>query len=638
MLREKGFSPMPLAFPYIRYSSIGQADGSSAERQLALAQALAERHNLTLQPAIEDLGRSAATGANLTAGPLADFFARVHSGQVPRGSWLIVEDPDRISRGNPQTALNVLSDLVNAGLAIGYSRTGEVIQQGSSWSNFLLTYINLGRANEENLRKQQLCRAGWKAAKLEAAAEGRALTRVCPLWLKIDSEGRFVPIPDRVALIHRMYNEAITLGYGGGRIAQRLNAEGIPMWQSVTMPTRRAGADWDPAYVAKILSQRTVLGDFQPKNKNIDTGKRARPDGPPIPNFYPAVVDLVTWQRAQASRGSRRGSGGVQREAVSNLLSGLTKCAACGASMTLRTGKKGRTVGSYGSPRGSYLICRNRLRGTCRGTEHFLYPPIEDAVIDLLRSRLLGRRQYSDEQRDLELSLAQIADQIEIDNQNAAALIRPGESLSGVRLRMLEEIEARVLDAETRRSNLEQQLAVLIGSRDGDDVAREVDGILGQMASADLTVREQARTIAQAAIRSLIDQVQCCEDGLITIRLGGGSAEITLREIDRVRRIARIWVKRGGENQIKIYADRAAIWASRGRPYTTGLDRGFEIQIARWVAGLDGVLSEDEIRRLDEGYTPSDPRDALRDAKRFLEDLRDDPERARALIAEMEDE
>jgi hypothetical protein len=72
-----------------------------------MAQEYATRHDLDLDTDLrfEDLGVSAFRGANAEAGRLADVLEAVRVGQVPRGSLLLVEALDRISRLNPETSL-----------------------------------------------------------------------------------------------------------------------------------------------------------------------------------------------------------------------------------------------------------------------------------------------------------------------------------------------------------------------------------------------------------------------------------------------------------------------------------------------------------------------------------------------------
>jgi hypothetical protein len=54
----------------------------------------------------EDLGKSAYRGANVMDGALGQFIEAVDSGQVKKGSYLLVENLDRLSRDRIWPALN----------------------------------------------------------------------------------------------------------------------------------------------------------------------------------------------------------------------------------------------------------------------------------------------------------------------------------------------------------------------------------------------------------------------------------------------------------------------------------------------------------------------------------------------------
>ena len=92
---------MPLAYSYIRFSTKEQAKGHSLKRQTELREAyLSKRPDLTLDTSLtlEDLGVSAFKGANSDEGQLGAFIRAIESGIIPRGSYLLIESLDRLSR------------------------------------------------------------------------------------------------------------------------------------------------------------------------------------------------------------------------------------------------------------------------------------------------------------------------------------------------------------------------------------------------------------------------------------------------------------------------------------------------------------------------------------------------------------
>src|SRR3954469_22096933 len=89
----------PKAYSYKRFSTPAQEQGDSLRRQTAMAQAWADRNRVPLDTELNltDRGVSAYTGANRDVGNLGAFLRAVEEGTVAKGSWLLVENLDRLS-------------------------------------------------------------------------------------------------------------------------------------------------------------------------------------------------------------------------------------------------------------------------------------------------------------------------------------------------------------------------------------------------------------------------------------------------------------------------------------------------------------------------------------------------------------
>src|SRR5262245_59211221 len=116
----------PIAYSYLRFSKPDQAEGDSLRRQTADEDGPADwcrRNNVRLDTSItlRDCGKSAYTGAhrkNPDRHALAAFLKMVEDGKIPRGSYLIVENLDRLSREHIRPALTLLLNLIEAGVQI----------------------------------------------------------------------------------------------------------------------------------------------------------------------------------------------------------------------------------------------------------------------------------------------------------------------------------------------------------------------------------------------------------------------------------------------------------------------------------------------------------------------------------------
>ena len=121
-----------IAFSYVRFSHPDQAKGDSVRRQTEAAAEWCMRNGVQLDTAttLHDLGKSAFTGghrSNPDRHALAAFLKLVEAGKVPRGSYLIIENLDRLSREHIQPALLLALNLLQAGIRIVQLKPSEIV-------------------------------------------------------------------------------------------------------------------------------------------------------------------------------------------------------------------------------------------------------------------------------------------------------------------------------------------------------------------------------------------------------------------------------------------------------------------------------------------------------------------------------
>src|ERR1039457_7172226 len=98
------------AYSYQRFSSIKQKKGDSTTRQTGAAELFAKQFNLELRQTFSDDGVSGFKGKNFSnESALSAFLKLVDSGEIEKGSCLIVENMDRLSR---QSILPCLSKFI----------------------------------------------------------------------------------------------------------------------------------------------------------------------------------------------------------------------------------------------------------------------------------------------------------------------------------------------------------------------------------------------------------------------------------------------------------------------------------------------------------------------------------------------
>ena len=413
------------AYSYLRFSTPEQMRGDSYRRQAQLAKDYAERHGLLLDDKLtfEDLGVSAYRGRNRDTGGLGAFLAAAEAGLVERGSYLLVESLDRISRDKARKAFRTLEDICEEGITVvtlvdGRRYTAQTLDEDPT--SLLMSILIFMRANEESATKARRLKASWEAKRAKAGEV--PMSSRAPAWLSLDkAAGRFDVIEERAAVVQRIFQLALD-GVGQHKIAELLNAENVPVFGR--------GKYWHRSYVAKILDSPTVIGTFQPHRLEYSQGKRKRVPLPAIENYYPAVIDPASFERMQAMRHktSAPQRGRHAGKELRNLFGGLALCPLCGSHMT-RVSKGSRK--KAGQPR---LVCTVAKVGAGCEYRSVPYQDVEDAFLQnvdyLLGTIPAGRDdpEVDAEIANLERSISGLEDGLErlldaLQHQSSQAII-----------------------------------------------------------------------------------------------------------------------------------------------------------------------------------------------------------------------
>jgi DNA invertase Pin-like site-specific DNA recombinase len=113
------------AYSYARFSSDLQRKGTSIDRQQTMAREWCKINDVELADLFYDQAVSGFDGSNLQ-GQLGEFISRVESKQIAPGSYLILENLDRLTRMDLWDATALLGRLVPVSVACGHLRRNRL--------------------------------------------------------------------------------------------------------------------------------------------------------------------------------------------------------------------------------------------------------------------------------------------------------------------------------------------------------------------------------------------------------------------------------------------------------------------------------------------------------------------------------
>src|SRR5262249_7299431 len=155
---------------------------------------------------LKDEGVSGFTGdhrKNPDRHALAKFLLAVEKGLVPAGSYLIIENLDRLSREHVRPALMLVLGLIEKGIRIVQLSPNEIIYDtGSGEMSLMLMIVELSRGHRESKVKSERVGKAWENKREKARTADQTLTNRLPGWVEVRG-GKRVLIPERAAIVRR---------------------------------------------------------------------------------------------------------------------------------------------------------------------------------------------------------------------------------------------------------------------------------------------------------------------------------------------------------------------------------------------------------------------------------------------------
>ncbi|MCK6915248.1 recombinase family protein [Enterobacter roggenkampii] len=403
----------PKLYSYVRFSSVKQREGNSLERQQDTALKIAARYNLELDTtAFHDLGMSAFKGRNAHEGKLSEFIKQIGV-KVPVGSWLVVENLDRISRDDAWTALDIFKSILSKGIVVVTGMDEKVYKYADVKNNptdLIISLLMFTRAHDESLTKKNRVEAQARSLirynlTRKAGTPAKAIESVGQnVWWVDTKSGYVTPHPMYFSaaqkIIELKQNGETLLG-----IQRYLN-------EHYTAPKKRVYKDKTGQALTPKTKQwgkhliRTFLNPTVHGQKIFTLDKRdesgaiiydSESDEPLketfiIPDYYPALmseVDYLTLSKLDRHRAVTRSSStypGGNPEPEIPLLSGIgiLFCGKCGSFMF----KSGSSENKY-----RYICGSKIVQGKPCGKKGFTSYQLEHTVLQLIADHVWNNHQ-----------------------------------------------------------------------------------------------------------------------------------------------------------------------------------------------------------------------------------------------------
>lgn len=484
------------ALIYARFSSAEQAKGYSLERQVKHGEGYVEAQGWTLERTITDEGRSAYKGDNRAEGSALHTFeiearAGLHSGKV-----LCVENLDRLSRQGAKAAAQLIWSLNEAGVSVATWHDSMIYRAdgGSDMMELFSVIVKSQLAYEESLKKGQRTQASWDKRHGEITRGSKSASGRCPDWLTC-IDGEYVVDEHRAQVANEIYDLYIA-GAGVTRIAQILNERGEPGWSYNS-------DGWYTARLRRLLTNRAVLGEYWTK-----AGEQLSAD------HYPQIVSAEKFNRAQAVRASKMGTGGESKSAR-NILRSLVRCNCCGGSAVYELKSAGYITYKRKSDGGTSryfkkecerLSCDSNIRKNgCDNKTRFDYLKVEKAVFkELLVYTVDDRVGVSPALTKLRDDLAELERQITANDKKLSNIVDAiAEGGAKALVKRASDLEGAIDQQRAQKQALVNAIAIEEAKPSARNILDQVRDQLRQLDSDDYEERYLARTKTNAALRQL---------------------------------------------------------------------------------------------------------------------------------------
>jgi DNA invertase Pin-like site-specific DNA recombinase len=483
------------AYSYVRFSTPEQSKGHSRARQTEAAQAYARQHKLELDTELTfaDLGVSAFKGRNAKTGALGAFLSAVDDGTISKGSYLLVENLDRLTRHDILEAQELFIGIIRRGITVvtlfdqlAYSVESVTAQP----MELIISLLAMMRGHDESATKSRRVAAAFEKKRKDAAGKGPHLqpfTRNLPGWLCWnEAKHRHEVIKPRAAVLRSIFRKADE-GWSKHRIAKWLNEREEDTWGKADF--------WQSGYIRKLLSYPAAVGIFTPHRVTKDaTGARRRKPLEAIEGYWPAVIDADLFARVSAQASTTAARGRNASIEPKSIFAGVLKCARCGRSV-VRISKGAQF----------YLVCA-RANERAKGCKYqaVRYESVEEALRVNIKA-IIEDTPRGLETAEIEQAIRKqdfVVDDLRDEVEQLLALAT-GEKSEAARVALREKERQHEAARESLRELRTRQDMVA-----KPNVQRRLSAVLAALTRKKINVSEANIAIKQAMQKIMIDPEQ----------------------------------------------------------------------------------------------------------------------------------
>lgn len=391
---------------------------------------------------------------------------------------LIYLDRSRLGR-QASLSLSVVALCTEAGIATyDMESPPTTLKAGGSTDELLMGAIKSMNAQTEIEKLRYRHRMGMAGRVRKGLAPGNL---AYGYTVQYDAKGKRIAVvdPAAAAIVQRIVERYLS-GQGGEKIADDLNADGIPS---------PGGSVWTRHTIVNLLSKAHWWAGQAMLNRHSKTGRQLVQ----APAQWVPIIDAITYAAIQEEREARTPNRRLAD--AKHILSGVCICQVCGSNMTIAT------VDKYPY---SYITCRQR---------HGYTAVRDDAVLAFIRQQLEMLRSV-----------------------NIDTMLDAGDM--DVSTKLAERIEAqRQVIAKAQQSMRRVDDAYADGTLDGERYKVQVERIKAQTLQAIAeTERLQALAEQDAAAGTRRQRLEDARDYAIDM-LDGPPSEANAY----LRRLLRVW-------------------------------------------------------------------------------------------------